>query len=147
MTAQTDSIARFARHFLTREQDRMTTYAEELQDERHAAMQKFNQGNDLSLDAQPVHRDPEAVVVYSEAGDQPELIAQFDDTADFERWASSLGRMYEDEAFETIERMAEAQRERAQREAFATYVHTPRHRAPVTDLRDLFETLSERSAA
>lgn len=152
MSAQVDSIARIAKHFLTREQDSMNTYAQELQDERHEAMQKFNDSNDFFLDAQPADRDPEGVTVYSEAEDAPRLVSEFADVADFRQFVSLIGRMSEHLVTPVVESLIEEQRDIAQRQAVMSYlapiftVAEGDDRSNAKSLR-FIDTITEKSAA
>jgi len=148
VTAQTESITRFAQYFLTREKDAMSSYAEDIETERYDAMQKFNRSNGFDLDAQPTDRDPEAITLYSERGDTPEVVVSFETVSDFEQWVSLIGHVDDEDVPAIIDTLINMEREAAQRRAFATYVYSPsRHLAPVCDLRDAFETLTEKSAA
>ena len=74
-------------------------------DDRFWAMTAFNWRNGLELDAQPVHRDPEAVDVFSEAREQLRLVQRFDTATDMQTWASTLNSMDDDSATDAIEEL------------------------------------------
>ena len=76
-----------------------------LTDDRFWAMTTFNTRNGLELDAQPVHRDAEAVDVFSEAREQLRLVQRFDTATDLETWASTLNSMDDDSAADAVEEL------------------------------------------